>query len=59
MHDYTMIDANGLRINLETTEQEKDLGVWFDKNLKPSDHVAHAVSKANKLLGLITWTAHL
>jgi len=50
---YTTIDGNELRINLETTEEEKDLGVWFDNNLKPSNHVAHAVRKANKLLGLI------
>jgi ribonucleases P/MRP protein subunit RPP40 len=45
--------ATGDRCVLQTTEEEKDLGVWFDSNLKFSSHVAHAVSKGNQTLGLI------
>jgi Reverse transcriptase (RNA-dependent DNA polymerase)/Endonuclease-reverse transcriptase len=38
---------------LEETSQEKDLGIWITNTLKPSTHIAHAVNKANQLLGLI------
>jgi len=36
----------------ETTE-EKDLGIWTDPSLRFSVHIAHAVKKANQILGLI------
>ena len=29
------------------------MGIWFNNSLKPDDHIAHAVSKANQILGLI------
>jgi len=38
---------------LETTDEEKDLGIWVDSSVKPSIHVSHAVTKANQMLGLI------
>ena len=38
---------------LETTEEEKDLGVWTTNDLKPSRHVTQVANKANQLLGLI------
>lgn len=41
---------------LEETRLEKDLGVWFSYNLKPHEHVARTVSKANQILGLIRRT---
>ena len=36
--------------------EEKDLGVSADCTAKPTTHVAHAVMKANQLLGLIRRT---
>ena len=50
---YDMEGEDGTSVALEKTELEKDLGVWMDGTLKFSHHVAHAVSKANQLLGLI------
>ena len=41
------------RIELESSDAEKDLGVWFDTGLKFRSHIDTAVSKANKILGLI------
>jgi len=54
---YTMMKADNLQKSfLEETTLEKDLGVWFNNSLKPVDHIAHAVSKANQILGLIRRT---
>ena len=47
---------NKQRMVLHETVEEKDLGVWVTNNAKPSNHVAHAVSKANQLLGLLKRT---
>jgi len=38
---------------LEETAEEKDLGIWTDRSLKPSIHLSHAVCNANQLLGMI------
>ena len=38
---------------MSITNEEKDLGVWFDTGLKFSSHISHAVAKSNQLLGLI------
>ena len=38
---------------LSITNEEKDLGVWFDTGQKFSCHISHAVAKTNQLLGLI------
>ena len=43
---------------LEKSEQEKDLGVIIDKNLKFHAHTAAAVKKANQVLGLIKKSCH-
>jgi len=40
-------------VSLKETTEEKDLGIWINSTLKSSTHVAHAVSKANQLIGLI------
>jgi len=50
---YVMQDVNGIFCPLQAVEVEMDLGVWMDNKLKFSDHVEHAVSKANQILGLI------
>ena len=51
---YSMVrPEDGQRMVLQETTEEKDLGVWTDCSAKPSNHVAHAVVKANQLLGLI------
>jgi len=53
-YTYSMQQAgNGKRENLQETTLEKDLGIWIDDAVKLSGHVAHAVSKANQLLGMI------
>ena len=38
---------------IEETYEENDLGVLISNNLKSSAHIAAAVKKANKILGLI------
>jgi len=43
----------GAQVNLETTELEKDLGVYVDTKLTFSMHCKKKVNMANKLLGLI------
>lgn len=53
---YSMETKGGGRSYLEETSLEKDLGIWFNNNLKPGDHIAHAVGKANQILGLIRRT---
>ena len=49
---YTM-QKEGKAVELETTELEKDLGVYIDPGLTFSAHCEQKVNKANKLLGLI------
>ena len=46
-YDYFMGD-----MLVETTREEKDLGVYISNNLSPSNHVARAVEKANRVLGI-------
>lgn len=54
---YEMVRLdNGARMELQGTAEERDLGVWMSNTGKPSSHVAHVVSKANQLLGLIRRT---
>jgi len=51
---YEMKSTNGqLPQILEETNERKDLGVVISNNLKASAHIAAAVNKANKILGLI------
>ena len=51
-HSYTM-EENGQPVMLETTNEERDLGIWMDSGLKFDSHVSRAVSKANAVLGMI------
>lgn len=49
--NYTMSN-----IILEETKEEKDLGVIVDKELKFNKHLANAVNKASRMLGLVRTT---
>jgi len=55
-HYYMVRADNSEMTTLVETAVEKDLSVWMENNGKPSNHVAHVVSKANQLLGLIRRT---
>lgn len=49
-------DGSTVRLTLTETVAEKDLGVWIDNNLKFGPHIAHATTKANRVVGLIRRT---
>ena len=38
---------------MKTTDCEKDIGVYMNSSLKPSSHIAEAVKKANRALGIL------
>ena len=50
--DYKM-KLGDSHINISKCEHEKDLGVTFDKYLSFDVHINNAISKANKMLGLV------
>ena len=52
IHTYTM-EENGQSVNLELSNEERDLGIWVDSRLKFEGHVAKSVSRANAVLGMI------
>ena len=35
---YTLSDGSGERVQLNEVDHEKDVGVWFTRDLKPSLH---------------------
>ena len=43
---------------IEAVEEEKDLGVWFGSNMKPTIQCEKAAKEANKALGMITRAFH-
>ena len=47
---------NGMQLNV--TEEEKDLGVWTDSSLKPSLQCTKAANSANCVLGMILRSFH-
>jgi len=47
---------DGKKSQLKDTSLEKNLGIWCSLDLKPSEHVAKAVSKYNQILGIIRRT---
>ena len=54
---YTLLDYNNdTCINLNRSTAEKDLGVWYSIDLKPSLQCNKAADKALKLLGLLKRT---
>ena len=53
---YSMRDKDGNIQDLPSVEEEKDLGITFQSNLKFDRHINLTVNKANKILGLIKRT---
>ena len=53
---YSLKREDGSSHTLETTNQEKDLGVLIDDQLKYTAHITSQVNKANRALGLIKHT---
>ena len=51
-HVYTIPDGDTVRI-LETTDCEKDLGVYIDPLLEFSEHIAKVVKKSRSMAGMI------
>jgi hypothetical protein len=49
---YTMRDGKDTRV-LKELEEEKDLGVLFDKSLAFGQHVGAIVNKATRVVGVI------
>ena len=41
---------------MQLDTKEKDLGIWFQNNLKFDEHINYVVNRSNKLLGLIKRT---
>ncbi|VDI27072.1 Hypothetical predicted protein [Mytilus galloprovincialis] len=50
---YTMLDESGNFIALSTVNEEKDLGVTFESNLKFEKHISDIYNKAQRVLSLI------
>ena len=50
--EHTMETSDG-PIRVEKVDQEKDLGVILDRNMKFGKHISIKVTKANQILGLI------
>ncbi len=50
---YEMAHDQGIVVTLDGTIEERDLSVWITNDLRSASPIDHAVSKANKLLGLI------
>ena len=53
---YNMSTTTGNQIELQSTDLEKDLGVWIDPSLTFSSHCESQARKANRTLGLIRRT---
>ena len=53
---YRMRDSKNTMIDLPIAEEEKDLGVTFEKSLKFNKHVMEVVNRTKKLTGMIKRT---
>ena len=51
-HTYSMNKYEGGRVDLESVDHEKDIGVTIDRNLSFTIHIQNLVNKANRLVGL-------
>jgi len=49
---YFMNDKNG-NMELSAVQEEKDLGVYFIPNLKPSTQYIKSAAKARKIIGMV------
>ena len=55
IHVYTMLNTDsGERTDIQQVEEEKDLGVTFQDDLKFTKHINNCVNKANRMIGIIT-----
>ena len=50
---YKLCDDLGECVQLAEGDQEKDLGVWFTSDLKPSLHCCKAAASAMRVLSMI------
>ena len=54
---YQMRDQNNVVFDIPSSEEEKDLGITFEKSLKFNKlHVLNVVNRCKKLIGLIKHT---
>ena len=54
--EYKLKDKDGNLQVLPKDTKEKDLGIWFQNNLKFDEHINYIVNRANRLVGLIKRT---
>ena len=54
--EYKLKDKDGNLQALPKDTKEKDLGIWFQNNLKFDEHINYIVNRANRLVGLIKRT---
>jgi hypothetical protein len=50
---YTMLDSSDYYVALDEVDEEKDLGVTFQSNLKFDKHISSIIAKAQRVLSLI------
>ena len=55
-YKYKLSDKDGNLQSLPRDTTEKDLGIWFQNNLKFDEHIIYVVNRSNRLLGLIKRT---
>ena len=55
-YEYKMTNRNNEVITITKDSEEKDLGIWFEENLKFNKHISVTVKKANRLVGMIKRT---
>lgn len=55
-YTYQMKNQQDEFINIPLEEEEKDLGITFEKTLKFNKHVLSVVNRCNKLIGLVKRT---
>ena len=50
---YTLCDGLGECVQLDEVDHEKDLGIWFTSDLKPSLHCCKTAVSAMRVLSMI------
>jgi len=51
--------GHGTEVMLESTSEEKELGIWTDDKLKFTSHLGHVVAKSNRILGIINVPSYI
>ena len=54
--EYKIKDKDENLQALPKDTKEKDLGIWFQNNLKCDEHISNVVNRANRPVGLIKQT---